>query len=94
MHVLKGNKYAFTFQASPFNLLESIQANLGVNWVSRTFLEHGSLSDSNIVLMVNASSNYHFLWQCSECTLSEKPLWLLVYCQLLSSLLHLSWDTE
>ena len=35
MHVLKGNKYAFTFQASPFNLLESIQANLGVNWVSQ-----------------------------------------------------------
>ena len=41
----------------------------------RTLLERTGLSDSNIMLMANASCSYHILWQC---TLSERPLWLLV----------------
>ena len=35
----------------PFNLLESMHANL---------LEHANFSDSKIMLMVNASYSYHF----------------------------------
>ena len=61
-----------TSQAGPFNLLERIHANLGENW---TLLERTGLSDSNIMLIANASCSYHILWQC---TLSERPLWLLV----------------
>ena len=38
----------------------------------RTLLERTGLSDSNIMLM---ACSYHILWQC---TLSERPLWLLV----------------
>ena len=38
-------------------------------------LERAGLSDSNIMLMSNASYSYHILWQY---TLSERPLWLLV----------------
>ena len=31
----KANKLMLTSQVSPFNLLESVQANLGVNWASQ-----------------------------------------------------------
>ena len=41
----------------------------------RTLLERTGLSDSKIILIANASCSYHILWQC---TLSERPLWLLV----------------
>ena len=41
----------------------------------RTLPERTGLSDLNIMLMANASCSYHILWQC---TLSERPLWLLV----------------
>ena len=33
--VILSNSVELTSQASPFNLLESIQANLGVNWASQ-----------------------------------------------------------
>ena len=41
----------------------------------RTLQEHTGLSDANVMLIANASSSFHILWQC---TLSERPLWLLV----------------
>ena len=71
LYLLIVNIY-LTSQAGPFNLLERIHANLGH---PRTLLERTGLSDSNIMLMANASCSYHILWQC---TLSERPLWLLV----------------
>ena len=56
-------------------MLERIHANLEKIGHPRTLLERSGLSDSNIMLMANASCSYHILWQC---TLSERPLWLLV----------------
>ena len=54
-----------------------MHANLGVNWASQDIAgqECAGLSDTSIMLMVNASYSYHFLWRC---TLSERPLLLLV----------------